>query len=212
MYRNDFTIWKKYLTYAALKHCTRGDDALEAAAHSFGCHPEDMAQDERFWSRYDRDRVEYYGYICFDEERGWLICNKPEEDPYWWHEVNVGKEITVGYINYLSPMRDHPGVVSKARFCMILSQEAVESEIVWSRKKVEFGGTPPDLSLIVTEDLWVKRALLEEFLGMNPANAAVIRCIGRIRSLRIPSFPSWDLRHPADRKKACPLTDTTWMM
>ena len=185
MYWNDFSLWKKYLTYAALKHCTRGYHALETAAHSFGCHPEDLAQDERFWSRYDLDEVEYSGYICFDEERGWLICDKTERDMRWWQEVNVGKEITIGYEKFLSQMRNRPGVVSKARFCMILSQEAVESEIAWSREKVEVGGTPPDLSLIVTEDLWplveltedlwVKRALLQEFLWMNPAHAAVIR-------------------------------------
>ena len=185
MYFNDFELWGKYLLFASLKKMIKNPSKLDEAAHRFACHPDDLSDLERFWNRDSYNEILTDGYIRFDEDRGWIISDDPEEAISWWEDVIFSRERTVGFDKLVQKMALNPEAVTHTRFIMSLYQEAVDTDIVWNKKKTMIGGKIPTMSFIVDEEIWkllnltddicVQRALLRDFFKMNPAHASTIR-------------------------------------
>lgn len=185
MNANYSELWENYLLYAILKQVVKNSNALDEVARRFGCHPEQMLEDERFWDRYSYDEIEEHGYIRFDDERGWLFSWNLNLPIRYWDEVQISKETTVGYDVFIQQVKEYPDAVANTAFRTGMWQKAVDPEAVWSRDKVEVGGTVATVSYIVDEETWellrltkvvcVKRALIEDLMKMDADHADAIK-------------------------------------
>ena len=183
--KNHSELWEHYLLYAILKRVVKNTNALDEVVRRFGCHPDQMLEDARFWDRHHYEEIEEHGYLRFDDDRGWLFSWNVNFPIKYWDEVLIANEITVGYDAFIQKVHEDPDAAANTAFRVGMRQDSISPALVWSREKVEVGGTPAAITYIVDDETWelcrlvenpsVKAALISDFLQMKPNIADTIK-------------------------------------